>query len=282
MEHKPFLVAIGIILPVASLASKIARGAGSLKLGATIDVLTCGLLITLPIGLSTYVACRLNMPLADGVLGAMDRSLGFDWRAFIASVDHRSWLAEILGLAYQSFAFQLLALPALAVQLGNRPRAYLFVINYALICFLASLLAIWFPALGTYSICGVPADALEHINAYYGYASLDQFNAVRNEPDFVFIPGRMAGIITFPSVHAAVAGLCIWAAWPFRHLRIVFLGLNLLMAMSALSHANHYLSDVIAGLAISFATISMTSRAADVLNESRMKRNSSALAASVQ
>jgi membrane-associated phospholipid phosphatase len=64
-----------------------------------------------------------------------------------------------------------------------------------------------------------------------------------------------SGIITFPSLHAAGALLCAWAAWDIKIARYPFAIWNIIMATSAISHANHYLVDVIAGIAMAALSI---------------------------
>lgn len=227
-------------------------------LASILEVILCGLSITLPVGLSTYLAMGANHPLADELLVKLDQSMGFNWQAFIQFVDQRPFLAWLLENAYCSFSFQLLLLPILLVLLNRQVRAYLMVVNYAAICFVSSFVSIWFPAVGTYTIYGVTYGSLKHINAYFGFAFLKQFHAVRENPDFLFSPVGMMGILTFPSVHAAVATLCAWAVWPIRYLRLPFLVLNVLMATSAISHANHYFVDVLAGLGVAGFVIAVT------------------------
>ena len=82
---------------------------------------------------------------------------------------------------------------------------------------------------------------------------------MRSQTDFVLKLDNVAGLLTFPSVHAGVAALCAWAAWDSRLLRYPFLVLNIGMATAAVSHANHYLIDVVAGLGLAGVTISVTS-----------------------
>jgi membrane-associated phospholipid phosphatase len=101
-------------------------------------------------------------------------------------------------------------------------------------------------------------DQLTNINIHYGYFFLGQFEAVRSDPHFVLSMEQVAGIITFPSVHAAVAGLCIWAAWSVPYLRYPMLILNLSMAVSAISHGSHYFVDVPAGIFLAFGCVSLT------------------------
>jgi membrane-associated phospholipid phosphatase len=65
-------------------------------------------------------------------------------------------------------------------------------------------------------------------------------------------------LLTFPSGHAGVAALCAWAAWESRLLRFPVLVLNVAMATSAVSHANHYLIDIVAGIGIVGIAVSIT------------------------
>jgi len=226
------------------------------------------LALTLPMLLSTYLAMRAGQPLMDAPLQAVDKIL-FDWHAFIAFVDSRPALAWVLGQSYQSFAIQVLVLPIVLSMLGKTARAYRMVIAFGLIGFVSSAIAIWFPALGTYPTYIGNEAAPENINTYYGYFFLQQFDAVRSDPAFVFTPRDLAGIVTFPSVHAAVAILCMWATWDLALIRLPMLVLNMLMATSAISHANHYLIDVIGGIAVATICIIFVTRLAREKTEAR-------------
>jgi membrane-associated phospholipid phosphatase len=222
-----------------------------------LEAILCGFLLMIPIGLCSYAAIGVNLPVADEALIRMDNALGFDWRAFIGFVDARPVLATVLEYAYQSFTPQLLLTPVLLVMFGKPVRAYAMVTAYGLLCLASSLISAWYPALGTYVVYNVTADSLANINAHFGFAFIEQFNGVRDDPNFIFVLTEMMGILTFPSVHAAVAALCAWALWDVRALRYPFLVLNILMAISAVSHANHYLVDVIAGIGVAAVAIAL-------------------------
>ncbi len=229
-------------------------------LGYVFETTFCMMLLSGTLLISTYIAMRLDMPLADQVLMRWDAMLGVDWRGLITFVDSRPLLAEALGFSYQAFSFQLLGVPLLLIVSGRALRAYHMVIAYALIGFISSFLAIWFPAEGTYVVYGVAQTDLSNINAHFGYFFLDQFNAVRTDPGFVLVLENSAGILTYPSVHAAVAVLCGWAGWGVKLMRLPMLLLNFLMGISAVTHANHYFVDVIAGVVIAVATIALVKR----------------------
>lgn len=205
-------------------------------------------LIMLPMVTANYMAISLNMPLADDLLVKMDEALGFDWHSFIAFVDARPLLAAAFGVAYQSFLIQTALVPVLLLFLGYYRRAHAFMIAYGLLTLLAAVVAIWFPAYGTYTIYGYAEGQLNHINTYFGFEFINHFEAVRNSETFQVSSNAMSGILTFPSVHAGGAYLLIWATWSNIWLRYPFLLLNIGMALSAVVNANHYLVDIVASI----------------------------------
>jgi membrane-associated phospholipid phosphatase len=221
------------------------------------DAVVATFLVTIPVIVWTYVAIGFAMPLADPQLIAMDAALGFDWHAFIAFVDRHAWLANTLALAYSSFSFQLLLLPAYFALRGKGARASAIIFGYTLLCLVSSIVSIWYPALGTYAAYAMAQDDLVNINAKFGFFFLEQFNAVRQQTHFILDFNHVAGVLTFPSVHAAVAGLCAWAAWDSRLLRYPVLLLNIGMAIAAVSHGAHYLTDIVAGLGMTGLTVSV-------------------------
>ncbi|MFD1331198.1 phosphatase PAP2 family protein [Methylopila musalis] len=211
------------------------------------------LLLAPPVAVWSYQAMGAGFPLADDRLVAMDAALGFDWRSFIAFVDGRPALAFALDLAYRSFTPQLLLLPMIFALRGDAAHACAIIAAYALLCFSAAVIGAFFPALGTYVVYGVAQSDLTSIDAHYGFFFLPEFNAVREPGPFLLDFDKAAGILTFPSVHAGAATLCAWAAWRSPVLRWPFLILNVFMATAAVSHANHYLIDVAAGVALAAA-----------------------------
>jgi len=58
------------------------------------------------------------------------------------------------------------------------------------------------------------------------------------------------GIITFPSLHAALAVIPIVALWPIPRLRWLILALNIVMLAATPIDGSHYFIDVIAGIVV--------------------------------
>ena len=247
-----------IVLPYAAW-----RGLHALR--PALEATSLGLLVTLPVLVLSYAAMRLAMPLADPLLVRMDVAIGFDWTQFTRWVD-RSWTASfILGLGYSSFSFQLLLLPSLLCIARLPARAYQLVLAYFILCAVSAGIAIFFPSVGAYVTHNMDPASLDNVSGRFGHFFLDSFHAVRDETAFSLGIDNVAGILTFPSVHAGVAALCAWAAWPSRGLRYPFLALNLIMAVSAITHGAHYLIDVIAGGLVAAATVPLVHRLAAAL-----------------
>lgn len=227
--------------------------------GECLELLGSGFLFIIPILVSTYIAMTLDFPLADAELINMDQALGFKWFWFISFVDSSEFLSWLLLEAYTSFGIQLMLIPIILVLVGDAKRACAYIFGYSLLCFISSVIAIWYPALGTYTLYGVTQADLTNINAHFGFFFLDDFNSIRSGEPFVLTVSKASGIVTFPSVHAGVAFLTLWAAWKNKWIRWPFFILNILMATSAISHANHYLIDVIAGFGIAGITVTIVS-----------------------
>ena len=202
-----------------------------------------------------YIAMSFNMPLADEKLMRWDAALGFDWHAFISFVDSKPRLAAVLMSAYESFLYQLCAVPLILFALGFRRRALAFVIAFGLLTVISAYIAVWFPAYGAFRMNDVPFGTLRNLNNHFGFFFIEQFEAVRNSDTFVVSTDTLSGILTFPSVHAGVAYLLMWAVWPLRWLRIPVIALNIFMAISAVANAGHYLVDILASIPIAIACI---------------------------
>jgi membrane-associated phospholipid phosphatase len=212
-----------------------------------LELSTVSLLLVVPGLVITYASMRFNMPMADTVLIGMDKTIGFNWPAFVRFVDQSALAAKTLEVAYESFTSQMIILPILLCIFSHEVRAYQYMLSFIMLTLLAAVVSIPFPSVGAYVGYGFDGATLRNINAHFGYFFLKSFNAVREQERFVLGLHNAAGIITFPSVHAGFAVLCAWAAWPSRWLRLPALTLNTLMVISAITHGAHYLVDVIAG-----------------------------------
>ncbi|RKE84225.1 phosphatase PAP2 family protein [Rhizobium sp. AG855] len=224
------------------------RGMGTASL--ILEVLCSGIVLSVVVLLASYLAISLDRPLVDAALADADRWLGFNAFDIVTMVNNMPVLSSMLMYAYSSFSLQLLVLPILLIVLGSPASAYTLVLSYGLAGVVASLISIWFPAVGAHISYDLASQRLPSVNLYYGYAFLSEFNAVRANSEFTLSLATAQGILTFPSVHTAVAIICTVASFGQRVLRYPVLTLNVLMLISTVTHGGHYLVDVIAGIVV--------------------------------
>ncbi len=223
----------------------------------TMLLFTLSTFVILPI---TYAAVRFGMPITDDWLSRLDMALMFDWQATIRFVDQYPLLAVVLQLSYLSFHFQLLVLPIFFASLRNTVRGQAIVFAYLAIAIVSSAISIWFPAYGAYITYGVGQSDVSEIVTNAAFSFVREFDAVRGAAEFTMSLERVEGILTFPSVHAGVAVLCVWAAAGSRLLFWPFVVLNAAMACAAITHGSHYLVDILAGFVVAAACIAVTIR----------------------
>lgn len=244
------------LLPVASsmalliFTAMVCRFRGFIKSSLIVEALAGGVAFSVLVLMSSYLAVSLNAPLADATLITIDQRMGFDGAALIRWIDTLPALSWTLMHAYASFSLQLIVLPMLLILFGHSVRAFALVLAYAAVGYFASFASIWFPALGAHVVYAIDPASLTSVNPYFGHAFLDQFNAVREQPEFMFSLTTAEGILTFPSVHAGVALICAVSAFSLPWLRYPFLVLNALMGFATLTHGSHYLVDVFAGIGV--------------------------------
>ncbi|WP_420339104.1 phosphatase PAP2 family protein [Roseibium sp.] len=224
------------------------------RFAAAFEVLGVGFLLSVPVVISTYLAISRGMPLADEWLMQVDRQLGFSWVAYVEFIDQYVLLSAVMEIAYGAFPLLLVFVPLLVIFRGDISKAYAFVFGFGFICFVSSLISAWFPAKAAFYSYGLRAADFENINPIIGYAFLDHFNAAHSGQLKTISVDNLDGILTFPSVHAAVGFWVIWAVWDLKKIRWLVGGLGLVMAISAISYGGHYLIDVIAGLGVTIAT----------------------------
>jgi len=207
---------------------------------------------------TTYIALRFGMPLADDWLVEADAAIGFDWVHFVQFIDSRPWLAATLFYAYMSFHLQLLALPAYFALFSRHARGQAIVFAYLLIVLTSCIISIWFPTQGAYVAHGAKDASLQSIDTIWAFSYLHEFEQLRSTPGFVMDFRRVEGVLTFPSVHAAVALLCVWAASGSRYLFVPAVVVNAAMAFAAVSHASHFVIDIFAGFTVAAVCICVT------------------------
>ena len=220
-------------------------------LGGTAQIV----LVTVIMAPLTYVAAALNLPLQDGNLLALDRMLGLDWRRYVLFVDAHPAVAASLGYAYTMIRWPIFAIPVLLAAIHRYRRLEEFTLAFALALVVTTVISALVPAIGMYQEIGLDPAALSNIEPRAYLDQVRDLAPVRDGTLRHLNLFALAGIVTFPSFHAASAVLYAWALWPVRWMRPVALLANGAMFVSTPVDGGHYFIDLIAGVAVAVVAI---------------------------
>jgi membrane-associated phospholipid phosphatase len=193
----------------------------------------------------TYILARANFPLIDAELGAMDHLLHFDWTIMHGWVALHPTIHDLLQWAYFTHINQCWLLIALgSLWFPGRRNAELiwcFMLSLMICCAVSAVL----PSLAMGGDAGGYVPVLKSLRA--------------GEP-MILDWNRLEGIVQFPSFHAALATIYLYAARHRLWTLIPFAALDTLMLISTPPIGGHYLTDVLGGIAVAVIAISVTRR----------------------
>ena len=199
----------------------------------------------------SYVIAARGGALWDMQLESWDRALGLDWAAIRDMVDRSSALVTLLGLGYHSLIPQMIVAVVALSCLGRFDELRITVAAAILSGFATILISGLMPADGNLFD---PA-RYDHLWPPVALSQAELIAGLRTGTTRVLDLTAMQGIITFPSYHAALAGIFIWAFGAVPKLAIPAALWSRLTIVATPLGGGHYAVDVLAGLAL--ATISV-------------------------
>lgn len=208
----------------------------------------------------TYVAAAPNLPLQDANLYAIDRALGLDWAAYVHFVDAHPVLAAWLGYGYTMIRWQVFAVPVVLAAKGLYQRIAEFIFAFALALIATTLISALVPAIGVYQQIGLDPASLPNIEAGAYLEQLRDLPPTRDGTLRHLDLLGLAGIVTFPSFHAASAVLYSWALWGARWIRPIVVMANGALILATPIVGGHYFIDIFAGAAIAVVAIAVSRR----------------------
>src|SRR5262249_35388893 len=131
---------------------------------------------------------------------------------------------------------------------------------FALALVVTTAISALVPAIGMYQEIALDPAALSHVEPRAYLAQVRDLAPVRDGALRHLNLFALAGIVTFPSFHAASAVLYAWALWPVRWMRPVALLANGAMLASTPIDGGHYFIDLIAGIAVALFAILVARR----------------------
>jgi membrane-associated phospholipid phosphatase len=188
-------------------------------------------------------------------------------------------LLTILNAAYATFTAQLIGTALVLIAAGRKRELDCFFVTFLSASVLAELASVLIPTLGPMVTLARDVSFL-HVRTI-GRVTGDIMLALRNGSLRVIDLDAIDGIISFPSLHAAVAVIVPYTLRWNRPLFWPILVLDSVMLVSAIPSGNHYLSDLLGGVGVAVLAIlaantvqTLTRRAI----EHRLSRQSPALA----
>jgi hypothetical protein len=204
----------------------------------------------------SYLAAGFGLPLQDSALDAADKALGFDWMALLASLNAHPTMFIILRVIYFSLSIQATLIILCVAFTGRLAWLRIFVLAFMGAAIVSIAISAVLPAQGPWSHYGLTAvDSSSIVPATWTVWPI--FQGLRDGTYRQLMAAGAEGVITFPSLHAALAVILIMAMWPIARLRWLALGLNAAMLAATPIDGSHYLVDILVGIVIailSFAT----------------------------
>lgn len=195
----------------------------------------------------SYLAASSNLPLVDSLFDACDRAMGFDWRGLLGWMNANPSLHWFFKLSYASFTIQATTTVLALAFTANHLQIRRFVLAFILTTIITIAISALLPAQGVWGHYGLTLADHPAIVPSTRELHLQIFNGLRDGSFRTLTATGSEGIITFPSLHAAIGVIFILALWPVAVLRWISLAVNLLMIAATPIDGGHYFIDVIAG-----------------------------------
>ncbi len=198
----------------------------------------------------SYLAASIDQSLWDATFVRWDNQLGFDWTGWLATMNAHPKLHLVFAFAYASFAAQTTVLVVALALTGHVMRMRIFILAFVLTTLITIAVSAAMPAQGAWGHLQLSAQDYPAITPLTRDLHLAVFHGLRDGSFRSLMAEGAEGIITFPSLHAALGLMFILAMWPVPYLRWIALSLNVIMIASTPVDGGHYFIDALAGLGI--------------------------------
>lgn len=210
----------------------------------------------------SYVAASFDLPLRDAWFDAADRALGLDWSALLNWMDAHANLHPLFRVIYLSLLPQTVIVVLALALAGRLAWMRVFVLAFMISAIVTIVIAALVPAQGVWGFHKLTPAAYPDIVPATQEFHLPIFLGLRDGSFRQLMGMGSQGIVTFPSLHAALALILTVGMWPIPVLRWIATAINTLMLVSIPIDGGHYFIDVPAGLAIALLSIMAARRIA--------------------
>jgi membrane-associated phospholipid phosphatase len=219
----------------------------------------------------SYIAASFNLPLRDAWFDTADRALGLDWSALLGWMDAHPTLHPLFRMIYFSLMPQTVVVVLALALAGRLAWMRVFVLAFIISTIVTIAIAAIVPAEGVWGFHKLSAATYPNIVPATREIHLPTFLGLRDGSFRQLMAMGAQGIITFPSLHAALALIITVGLWPIPVLRWIGLAINTLMLVSIPIDGGHYFVDVPVGLAIAWVSIVAAKRVAKRAHQPRLQ-----------
>jgi PAP2 superfamily len=200
----------------------------------------------------------------------MDRALGLDWKALLDWMNGWPVLFDVLRPIYLCLTLQMTAVVLCLAFTGRLVWLRVFTLAFMFAALITIAMSAVLPAAGVWPYYALTAADSAHVVPTVS-TSWPVFYGLRDGSVRALVAAGAEGIITFPSLHAALAVIVIVALWPIAKLRWPILVLNSAMLAATPVDGSHYFVDVFAGIAVAAIAL-LAARAVAAWVEARSDR----------
>jgi hypothetical protein len=187
----------------------------------------------------------------DDRLAATDRAMGFNWPLILQLLDKMPALIWVLGLAYHSLTVQMIVVIVALSGLSRFDTLRTTVCAAILSGFIVILISALTPAMGNLFD---PAH-YRHLWPSVAWAEQGLIFGLRDGSHRVLDLTMLMGIVSFPSYHATLAAIFIWAFRAIPRLSVPGRVWAVLTILATPVFGGHYGTDVIMGLVLAPSAI---------------------------
>ncbi|RZM36638.1 MAG: hypothetical protein EOP67_05415 [Sphingomonas sp.] len=231
------LMALGIALAIGRSTARPRLAAGARAF------LQMTLFTVLGVVLAYALAANAG-PLWDARLAAADRAIGFNWPAARAILDTCPPAIWLLGLAYHSLTVQMIVIIVALSSTSKFEILRTMVFAAIMSGFVTILISGFTPAMGNLF------DPSGYVHLWPSIAWLEQglISGLRDGSLRVLDLTMLMGIVSFPSFHATLAAIFVWAFGAVPRLALPGRAWAILTVVATPIFGGHYGVDVIMGL----------------------------------
>ena len=200
----------------------------------------------------SYLAATAGFPREDRLFDGMDRALDFNWMGLLGVMKHWPELSALLHLAYLSLTVQTAVVVLLLAFTGRLAWLRVYMLAFVITALATIAISAVLPAEGVWLHYGLTPGAGPLPDSH---TSWPVFLGLRHGTYRTIMAVGAEGIITFPSLHAALAVILMAACWPVPVARWIGVGLDTSMLIATPIEGSHYFVDVFAGIAIAVAAL---------------------------